>query len=108
MFSSCAVHICRSREHVVYPEYEIGEGRTLTSCASRRTLLALPRTRVTYLTPPPPCSQLRGNHKAALFFFEKAGRYNHAVRIAREAGLDTELAALALQASKRVQLDAAR
>jgi hypothetical protein len=57
---------------------------------------------------PPPCSQLRGNHKAALFFFEKAGRYNHAVRIAREAGLDTELAALALQASKRVQLDAAR
>ena len=60
------------------------------------------------LDAPPPCSQLRGNHKAALFFFEKAGRYNHAVRIAREAGLDTELAALALQASKRVQLDAAR
>ena len=52
--------------------------------------------------------ELRGSPKAALFYFEKAGRYNHAVRIAKEAGLDAELAALALQASKRVQVDAAR
>ncbi len=52
--------------------------------------------------------QRRENHKAALFFFEKAGRYNHAVRVAKQVGLDDELAALALQASKRVQLDAAR
>ena len=54
------------------------------------------------------CWQARGNHKGAIFFFEKAGRYNHAVRVAKDAGLDAELAALALQASKRVQLNAAR
>ncbi len=46
--------------------------------------------------------------KDALFFYEKAGRYNHAVRIAKEAGMDTELVTLALQSSKRVQLDVAR
>jgi hypothetical protein len=55
-----------------------------------------------------PRAVLAAQLKDALFYFEKAGRYNHAVRIAKEAGMDNDLAALALQASKKVQLDAAR
>ncbi len=86
-----------------------GEGAEKFCLEAYSVGVASDKSRVLDAPPPPSsCTQLRGNHKAALFFFEKAGRYNHAVRIAREAGLDTELAALALQASRRVQLDAAR
>jgi intraflagellar transport protein 140 len=44
----------------------------------------------------------------ALPFFEKSGRYNHAVRLAKQSGSEAELMQLALQASKSVMLDAAR
>jgi hypothetical protein len=54
------------------------------------------------------CVDVDHQVKDALFFYEKSGRYNHAVRIAKEAGMDNELVTLALQSSKRVQLDVAR
>jgi len=43
----------------------------------------------------------------AMRLFSKAGRYNHAVRIARAQGYDKELQALALQAPKRTMLETA-
>jgi intraflagellar transport protein 140 len=43
-----------------------------------------------------------------LQYFERAGRFNHAVRLAKEAGMDGELMHMALQAGQDVKLDAAR
>jgi intraflagellar transport protein 140 len=49
-----------------------------------------------------------GNIKEAINFYTRAGRYNHAVRIAKRAGLDEELAQLASVSPKDAQADAAR
>jgi hypothetical protein len=45
--------------------------------------------------------------REAIRLFSKAGRYKHAVRMARDQGLLKELLPLALQASKRTQLETA-
>jgi len=44
----------------------------------------------------------------AIAFFSRAGRFNHAVRLAREHGLDAELVGLAVQASPKVMREAAK
>ena len=46
--------------------------------------------------------------KEAIQFFERAGRYNHAVRLAKEEGYDAELMNLSLQSSKETMVDVAR
>lgn len=52
--------------------------------------------------------EAHGNVKEAISFFSRAGRYNHAVRLAKEHHLDSELMQLALLADKQVQASAAR
>lgn len=52
--------------------------------------------------------EARGNVREALAFFERAGRFNHAVRLAKEAGFDSELMNLSLQSSKQTMLETAR
>jgi intraflagellar transport protein 140 len=52
--------------------------------------------------------ELDGDVKAAMQFYQKSGRLNHAVRLARDIGAEVELLQLALQASKPVQLEVAR
>ena len=44
----------------------------------------------------------------AMRLFAKAGRYNHAVRVARVKGFDKDIKPLALQAPKRTMLETAR
>eukprot|EP00960_Hanusia_phi_P037600 753028-Hanusia_phi.AAC.2 len=46
--------------------------------------------------------------KDAIRLFSKSGRYNHAVRLARECGLDKDLVPLAIQCNKRVMLECAK
>ncbi|EKX53449.1 hypothetical protein GUITHDRAFT_84428 [Guillardia theta CCMP2712] len=46
--------------------------------------------------------------KDAIRLFSKSGRYNHAVRLARENGLDKELLPLAIRCNKRVMLECAK
>ena len=43
----------------------------------------------------------------AISYFSRSGRYNHAVRLAKEHGLDRELMSFALQASAAVMIDCA-
>eukprot|EP01138_Halocafeteria_seosinensis_P001712 gb/GECG01001755.1/.p1 GENE.gb/GECG01001755.1/~~gb/GECG01001755.1/.p1 ORF type:complete len:1428 (+),score=214.78 gb/GECG01001755.1/:1-4284(+) len=52
--------------------------------------------------------EAQGNTRDALFFFEKSGRYNHAVRLAKDAGEDDQLVTLALQGTSPVMKEAAR
>lgn len=49
-----------------------------------------------------------GSPSDALVFYEKAGRFNHAVRLAKASGSEAALLALARQADRPVQLDVAR
>jgi intraflagellar transport protein 140 len=49
-----------------------------------------------------------GSPRDALIFYEKSGRYNHAVRLAKASGTDAELLTLALAAERGVQMDVAR
>lgn len=46
--------------------------------------------------------------KEAIRMYSEAGRYNHAVRLARANGFDKEILSLALQASPRVMIESAR
>ena len=49
-----------------------------------------------------------GNMGEAMDYYVKAGRYNHAVRLAKESGADSELMQMALQSTKDVMVDAAK
>jgi intraflagellar transport protein 140 len=44
----------------------------------------------------------------AIQYFSLSGQFNHAVRLAKEQGMDAELMTLALQSAERVMLDVAR
>lgn len=44
----------------------------------------------------------------ALSYYERSGRYNHAVRLAKTSGSDSELMSMALQAPRRVMLEVAQ
>eukprot|EP01029_Cantina_marsupialis_P023024 TRINITY_DN5683_c0_g1_i1.p1 TRINITY_DN5683_c0_g1~~TRINITY_DN5683_c0_g1_i1.p1 ORF type:complete len:1397 (+),score=419.46 TRINITY_DN5683_c0_g1_i1:393-4193(+) len=48
-----------------------------------------------------------GNIKEAIHFYSQAGRFNHAVKLARETGEDRDLMQLSLQAGKTVMLQTA-
>jgi intraflagellar transport protein 140 len=48
-----------------------------------------------------------GNIQEAISYFSQAGRYNHAMRLAKEHGLDSELTSFALQSTQAHMLDAA-
>jgi intraflagellar transport protein 140 len=48
-----------------------------------------------------------GNVSEAITYFSRAGRYNHAIRLAKEHGLDTELMSFALQSTKAQMVDVA-
>ena len=52
--------------------------------------------------------EANGSIKEAIQFFERAGRFNHAVRLAKEEGYDAELMNLALQSSQQTMLEVAR
>lgn len=54
--------------------------------------------------------QLESAGKAleAIQFFQRAGRFGHAVRLAKAAGLDSEVMQCAIQSSKEAMVDAAR
>lgn len=45
--------------------------------------------------------------KEAIHFFERAGRFNHAVRLAKEQGYESELMNMALQSSQETMVDVA-
>lgn len=49
-----------------------------------------------------------GRTKDAVFFYQRAGRYNHAVRLAREHNMASELSNLATQASTKVMVETAQ
>jgi intraflagellar transport protein 140 len=53
------------------------------------------------------CEQ-KGRVKEAMQFFSRSGRYNHAVRLARENGFDSELVNLALRAKPSIMVEVAR
>ncbi|GBG32279.1 Intraflagellar transport protein 140-like [Hondaea fermentalgiana] len=53
------------------------------------------------------CEQ-RGEINEAIQFYSRAGRYNHAVRLAKERGLNADIVNLALRASKTTMVEAAR
>jgi intraflagellar transport protein 140 len=46
--------------------------------------------------------------KKAIEFFSQAGRFNHAIRLAKECSMDSELMNLALRATPRLMADAAK
>merc|ERR1712072_933379 len=48
-----------------------------------------------------------GNVQEAINYFSRAGRYNHAIRLAKEHGLDRELVGFALQSTSTQMLETA-
>jgi len=48
-----------------------------------------------------------GNIQEAINYFSRAGRYNHAIRLSKEHGLDTELMSFALQSTTSQMVDCA-
>lgn len=53
------------------------------------------------------CEQ-QGDVSEAIQFYSRAGRYNHAVRLAKERGLNADIVTLALRASKSTMVEAAK
>ena len=51
--------------------------------------------------------EMAGNTDAALYFYEKSGRFNHAARLSKSSGKDSQLMAFALQSTKDVMLETA-
>ncbi|CAE7667243.1 Ift140, partial [Symbiodinium sp. KB8] len=51
--------------------------------------------------------ELGGNTDAALYFYEKSKRFNHAARLSKASGKDSQLMALALQSTKDVMVETA-
>ena len=52
--------------------------------------------------------ELTGDMKSAIQFFSKSGRYNHAVRLAQEAGFDSDLMSLSLMSNPKVMISSAK
>jgi intraflagellar transport protein 140 len=53
-------------------------------------------------------SELNKNINDAIDFYSRAGRYNHAVRLAQNSGLDNDLMRLSVMSSKETMLSSAR
>ena len=52
--------------------------------------------------------ELNKNTNEAIDFYSRAGRYNHAVRLAQKSGLDNDLMRLSVMSSKETMLSSAR
>lgn len=52
--------------------------------------------------------ELEGDLKRAIQFFSKSGRFNHAVRLAQESGMDHDLMSLSLMSGPKVMVSSAR